>query len=79
MRNQALARERQRDRPTPPALSEYLTRHDCADDLGITCTTLDAWRSSGSGPPFTKIGGRYFYRRAALAEWIASRETRPAA
>ncbi|HJQ59875.1 MAG TPA: helix-turn-helix domain-containing protein [Vineibacter sp.] len=73
-----LAPVRLRTRPSASALSEYYTRQEAADALGITPPTLGEWTAAGNGPPATKIGGRFFYRKAALAAWLALRETRPA-
>ena len=44
-----------------------------ADFLGLSRATLDKWRIQGGGPVFARIGGRIFYRRVTLEEFIASR------
>ena len=50
---------------------EFLTAEDLiARYRGkITKHTLDNWRSSGDGPPFTKVVGRVLYPVKALFEW----------
>lgn len=35
----------------------------------ITVRTLANWRSSASGPPFTKVGGSILYPFDKLLEW----------
>ena len=72
--SEQLAPVRVRTRPSPPALSDYLSRPACAAELGVSLGTLSAWYSDGYGPPVTVIGKRHYYRRAALAEWLAAQE-----
>lgn len=38
----------------------------------ITVRTLANWRTGGSGPPFTKIGGAVLYPRDQVVQWEAS-------
>lgn len=38
-------------------------------DGRISVRTLANWRSQGSGPPFTKIGGAVLYDLARIDEW----------
>lgn len=49
----------------------YLTPAQLSDRFGgrITVRTLANWRWSGSGPKFTRIGGRILYPRKDLEEW----------
>jgi hypothetical protein len=54
---------------TPAQLSE---RYD-----GVSVKTLANWRSRGTGPVFTKIGGKVFYRLPDVLEWERSRTMRP--
>lgn len=35
----------------------------------VSTHTLENWRNLGSGPPFTKIGGRVLYPIDKLVEW----------
>jgi len=39
----------------------------------VTVRTLANWRSSGISPPFTKVGGRIFYRLQDIEEWEKTR------
>jgi hypothetical protein len=39
----------------------------------ITLRTLANWRSTGTSPPYTKIGGRILYPKEKLFEWEQSR------
>lgn len=39
----------------------------------ISLRTLANWRSEGSGPSFTKIGGRVFYALDAVLRWEKDR------
>lgn len=57
---------------TPPQLA---ARYQGA----ITVRTLANWRSTGGGPPFTKIGGRVLYSLAAVEAWERSRTKADAA
>jgi excisionase family DNA binding protein len=56
-------------------LEGYLTRKECAAELGVADATLARWHTEGNAPPFVKIGKRILYRRAAVQAWLASRET----
>jgi hypothetical protein len=39
----------------------------------ITVRTLANWRSAGTSPPFTKVGGRILYPVKELFEWERKR------
>lgn len=39
----------------------------------ITPRTLANWRSSGTGPPFTKVGGRILYGVNDILDWERKR------
>jgi len=45
---------------------------DAAKSLGIATYTLRAWRMKGTGPQYTKIGGRAYYAMTDLDAWVAS-------
>jgi hypothetical protein len=49
----------------------YLTPAEVSERWGgrVKVRTLANWRSQGSGPPFTKLGGAILYDTAKLAEW----------
>ena len=55
-------------------LSDYLTKHQLAAQLGRSVRTIDRMASSGEGPPRTRIGHTTLYRRQAVLEWLRSRE-----
>jgi hypothetical protein len=41
---------------------------------GFSAKTLAMHACAGTGPKFVKIGGRVFYRKPDLDEWLASFE-----
>ena len=57
-----------------PLLESYLTPAECAAELGIAARTLDRWHRLNEGPPRTYLGRRIFYRKEAVANWIAANE-----
>lgn len=50
---------------------KFLTPQELSERYGgrISVRTLANWRSQGSGPPFTKIGGAILYDNDRLSEW----------
>jgi hypothetical protein len=47
----------------------------------VSTKTLSNWRSAGTGPKFTKVGGKVLYALSDLAAWESERtrsETNPA-
>ena len=51
-----------------------LSTAQLADELSISRRTLEAWRLSGTGPRFVKIGRLVRYRRATIDAWLAKHE-----
>ena len=51
-------------------LSEFITRDELAKELRISPRTLDAWVWKRQGPPRLKLGGRCYYKRQAVNEWL---------
>lgn len=49
-----------------------LDRQNAALYTGFSVKTLAMHASAGTGPKFQKIGGRVFYRRDELDEWLNS-------
>jgi predicted DNA-binding transcriptional regulator AlpA len=49
-----------------------LDRPNAALYTGFSVKTLTMHASAGTGPKFQKIGGRVFYRREDLDEWLGS-------
>lgn len=60
-------------------MSELLDEHAAADFLTVSVRSLQAWRVSGRGPVFIKVGARVRYRRADLSDWIAANARRSTA
>ena len=40
----------------------HIGQQQLADRWGVSCASLERWRSVGIGPPFMKIGARVRYR-----------------
>jgi len=57
-----------------PRTKKFLTPSELSQRWGgrITVRTLANWRSSGSGPPFTKIGGAILYDANRVNDWETS-------
>ncbi len=49
------------------AAAEYLSRI-----VPVSPRTLDAWRAANRGPRSHKIGGRVFWLRSDLDQWLAA-------
>jgi hypothetical protein len=56
---------------------ELLTPREAAAVRRTTVGHLANERSRGLGPPIAKIGGRVFYPKAELVEYISSRIVAP--
>lgn len=52
-----------------------MTREDAATYLGCASKTLAIWHSLGKGPQCVKVGGRAFYFKDTLDEFIANAES----
>ncbi len=55
-------------------LEGWISRAELARELGVSVDTLARWETSRCGPPLARIGRCVFYRRAAVLEWLESRE-----
>lgn len=53
----------------------YLTPSELAQRYknAITPKTLANWRSAGTGPPFTKVGGKILYALSDVMTWEETR------
>lgn len=51
-------------------MPEYLTTTETAALLRVSKLTLKRWRDRGEGPPFTRVGSRFRYPRAALDAYL---------
>lgn len=49
-----------------------MDRANAAAYTGFSIKTLAMHASAGTGPKYQKIGGRVFYSRDGLDEWLAS-------
>lgn len=58
----------------PSYLDDFHTPEGLAAQLRICLKTLERWRVLGQGPRITKIGRRVYYRKSAVAAWLASCE-----
>ena len=57
-------------------IDEYLQPPALAQQLDVSPRTLHRWHTQRIGPPRTTIGKTILYRRAAVQEWLLSREER---
>lgn len=50
---------------------QFLTAQEVSERYhgAVSVRTLSNWRNLGSGPPFSKIGGRVLYPAEKLVEW----------
>jgi len=55
-------------------LDDYMDEDECAKELHVTPLTLARWRRERKGPPFTKIGRRFFYKKPSTRAWVAAKE-----
>ena len=53
--------------------TEFLTRDEAADYLGVSVPTMARWASRNLGPSFYKVGRRTKYRPQDLDVFIESR------
>lgn len=58
-------------------LDDYLTRPQLATELRRSEKTVARYERLPDGLPYTMIGNRRLYRRAAVLRWLESRERRP--
>ena len=56
--------------------SRFLTTDEAAGIVGMTPRTLAAYRHTGRGPFYLKLGSAVRYRLQDLEAWVASRRTR---
>ncbi len=53
--------------------SDLMDTDGTAGYLGVSPSSLNQWRSNGSGPPFIKVGTLVRYSREDVDSWLASR------
>ncbi|MBL6851803.1 MAG: helix-turn-helix domain-containing protein [Alphaproteobacteria bacterium] len=56
----------EQNKDLPP---RYLRTQEAARFLGLSPRTLEKHRTYGTGPRYTKLGGRVVYRPEDLQEW----------
>ena len=54
--------------------SDWLSREELAEELGVAPSTLGRWATERRGPPLVKVGRRVFYRRSSVRKWLVKRE-----
>ncbi len=52
---------------------------EAAEYLGLSASTLPAWRTRGKGPRFHKLGRRVVYFESDLVEYLDARAVDPEA
>lgn len=55
---------------SPKAITRLLTETEAAEILGLSIRTLQAWRLTGGGPRYAKIGRLVRYSNADLAAFV---------
>ena len=55
------------------AAAEYEDTEQVAKRTGLSVPTLRAYRGSGEGPPFSKVGRRVMYKISDVDEWMLSK------
>jgi predicted DNA-binding transcriptional regulator AlpA len=50
----------------------FLRAKEAARFLAVSCRTLEKHRSYGTGPKWSKVGGRVLYAVGDLQEWVAA-------
>lgn len=55
-------------------LSGHMTQPELAAELRVSVDSLQRWHNQRIGPPRVKVGGRVYYRRAAVRAWLRDRE-----
>lgn len=56
----------------PASVPVLIDETQAAAILGLSRRTLQAWRVSGAGPVYRKIGCRVLYAEADIADFIAA-------
>lgn len=51
-------------------MDEFLDTKQAAEFIKHSQSTLEGWRSSGTGPKWYKPAGKVIYLRSELVEWM---------
>jgi excisionase family DNA binding protein len=54
-------------------IRRYMTTKEAAEFIGVSPTTLNAWRMKKTGPPYVRIGALVRYRAEDIDQWANSR------
>jgi len=57
-----------------PETDRLLTSTQVAEHLQVPTRTLEAWRYTGTGPTFVRVGKYVRYRHTDVDAWVASQE-----
>lgn len=55
-----------------------LNSKQTAQIIGVSASTIEAWRKQGIGIDFIEVGGRILYPKLAIAQFQANRKTKTA-
>ena len=58
-------------------IEELIGEAELAAQLHQKTTTLAAWRVSGRGPAYTKLGRKVFYHPKDVSAWLAKQRREP--
>lgn len=58
-------------------LEDYFAEEEAARYVNKKPRTLKDWRDRRIGPPVTYVGGKPYYRKASLKQWLLSLEGKP--
>jgi predicted DNA-binding transcriptional regulator AlpA len=58
-------------------LEHLISEDELAERIGKTKACLVAWRHYGRGPPWIKLGGKIYFDKRKVDEWIAANEHVP--
>ena len=58
------------------AIQDLISEAEFAQLRGVTLLTVQRERRRRQGPNFIKLGRVYFYRKAAIADWLQSIEVK---
>lgn len=50
-----------------------MTTENAAKYTGFSVSTLAHYRMTDEGPPFVKIGGKVFYKKAQVDKWLRAK------
>lgn len=63
-------------KPESILIDQFIAHAELARQLGVKPATLKTWRYRSKAPPRVKIGGRVWYRRSTVLEWLAAQEAK---